>query len=540
MPGAGSSRIWLSKIVPWLIVAVSIIVGYQATRPPNPAAPTTAAQFSATRAFEHVQAIAVSPHPMGSAAIAEVRSYLVGTLGDLGIATELQTAVGRDYYNGTASPVDVVNVIARIPGTNSSGTIALIAHYDTHPNTPGANDNTVAVAALLETARLLTDDAPLQNDVLLLFTDAEEPAPRWGSTAFVTEAPAFDDIKLVVNLEASGGSGASVLAEINGPERWLINELKHADPHPAAFSSLTAMTRMLGEIGTDFDEFRNAGVAGMHFAYLHGSPIYHTESDNIESVDKGSLQHHGNHALGIARHFGALDLTVPHDSARSVYFPLRPLFVTYSYPVAMLLALLATAGLGAALRHPPRQLAGEKPLRSGTVAVAVFVGSIVLGTVAWVLVVTLRPHLGTYEGYIYFGVLVATATRATGRTQRASRHGPGPGTLVPLIALTVLTAFIGVGFSYLFVWPAMATAGAIWWHGDGAARDTLRLTIVSLATLVVTVPVIDILLQFAYPRPGNPDSSVPYAVLAPLLLAVMVAHLLRGFWPNAVRGPRPE
>ena len=59
------------------------------------------------------------------------------------------------------------------------------AHYDSMPMTPGAADCGSCVATLLETARALLAGPPLQNDVILVFTDDEELDPMAGADAFV-------------------------------------------------------------------------------------------------------------------------------------------------------------------------------------------------------------------------------------------------------------------------------------------------------------------------------------------------------------------
>jgi hypothetical protein len=525
--------------IPWLILAACVIFSYQAVRPPAAESADSRGEFSAASAMDHVRAIAVAPHPMGTAANAEVRSYIVQYLEGLGVEIELQAITAPGFYGQEAS-VQVVNVIARIPGSANSGSVALMAHYDTVPETAGANDNSTAVAALLETARVVTTSRSLDNDLLLLFTDGEEPSPQYGSNAFVDNSPAFDDIALVVNFEASGGSGASVLVEVAGSERWLINELGRIDSHPAAFSALTATTRLLGEIGTDFDAFRNAGVAGLHFAYLHGAPIYHTEGDNIESVDAGSLQHHGDHALGIARHFGMLDLSMPQPASSSVFFPVRPFFVTYPGWLAVFIALAGLVGLvGALLRSRSRST--TRSIWPTATTTLVGVAAVVTSTLLWMVIAAARPTLGGTEGYFYFAVLIAAAGTAIARSNRGSNLQPTVGALLPWMALTALTALVGVGFSYLFAWPVLAAAIALWWRSDSVTQQTLRFSLVALVTLVVTVPMIDIFLQLAYPRPGNSDSSIPAVVLLPLLLALMVAQLVRGFWPRelAIEAPAP-
>ena len=52
--------------------------------------------------------------------------------------------------------------------------LALAGHYDTVPTTPGAGDDTSALATMLETARALVAAPILRNDVILIFTDEEE------------------------------------------------------------------------------------------------------------------------------------------------------------------------------------------------------------------------------------------------------------------------------------------------------------------------------------------------------------------------------
>ena len=374
---------------------------------------------------------------MGSAALAEVRAYIRTELERLGVEVEQQVTTAPDFFGG-GEPVRVVNLVAHIPGTANTKAVALMAHYDTVPATSGANDDTAAVATLLETARVLLAGQPLRNDVVLLFTDGEEPAPRYGATAFVDQHPAVRDLGLIVNFEATGGSGASILVETaggggggrasilvetSGPEAWLVEGLATADCHPAAFAFLTDLARRLGDIGTDFDAFRRAGVPGMHFAYLHGSPIYHTEADDLTAVGRGSLQHHGDHALGIVRHFGDLDLGDARPAGRAVYFPVRPFFIHYPAGWAIPLALLAAMvyAFGTLRRRGQAGLSPAVVLRSAGRTVGAGLLAALLGTVLWLGIVALRSTPKVVESYVYFGCIL--------RWPCSSRHGSQPGTV---------------------------------------------------------------------------------------------------------------
>ncbi len=530
-PTAAAAR----RALPWLIVFASLVVGYQAVMPPSPLPESAAAdEFSAARAVPHVEAIAARPHPMGSAAIEDVRMYITEELERLGLAVETQSVMRPSYFEDRIVPV--VNLVARIPGTDSSGTITLIGHYDTVPETPGANDNTSAVAALLETGRALLAGPPPRNDILLLFTDSEEPAPRHGAVAFISENPAFEDISLIVNLEATGGHGSSLAVEASGPQKWLVEQLGQIGSRPSAFSFLTETSKLIGDIGTDFDEFRNAGIAGFHFAFIQGADIYHTPDDNIAALSHGSMQHHGDHALGIARHFGDLDLSIDRPDRGAVFFSLPPFLVVYSTSWTVPLMMLAAAGMVSGVAHR-RNATDAFPVHRAGSGFLISLAGLVAATLCWVIVTSVRPSLGLFQAYATFAILTSAAAFwvawANQRFRPEAIGGYGP--LLPLLALSIVTAFVGVGFSYLFTLPALAAASALW-LGDNAIGRYVRLAIVAVVTIVLCVPAIDTFLQFASPRPGNPGSNMAAAALVPFGLALLVIGLLRSFWPAANEG----
>jgi Zn-dependent M28 family amino/carboxypeptidase len=69
------------------------------------------------------------------------------------------------------------NLIGRLPGAeNPDRTWILGAHYDTVTGTPGADDNGIAVAGLLEAARLLSGRR-FRDTIELVAWDLEEPQP---------------------------------------------------------------------------------------------------------------------------------------------------------------------------------------------------------------------------------------------------------------------------------------------------------------------------------------------------------------------------
>src|SRR5215216_6929387 len=91
----------------WIGVVVALVLGALAAvslltlEPPDPLPSSAPAnEFSAERAFPHVQQIAERPHPVGSEANAEVRDYLVKQLEDLGLHPTIQEATSGRTKEG--------------------------------------------------------------------------------------------------------------------------------------------------------------------------------------------------------------------------------------------------------------------------------------------------------------------------------------------------------------------------------------------------------------------------------------------------------
>lgn len=66
------------------------------------------------------------------------------------------------------------NYFVEIPGADLAQEVILVgAHFDTHPGTPGADDNATGVAAALELARVLKNE-PMRRTVRIVFFNLEE------------------------------------------------------------------------------------------------------------------------------------------------------------------------------------------------------------------------------------------------------------------------------------------------------------------------------------------------------------------------------
>ena len=321
---------WLGVI--WA-VAVSWIA-IDAQKPPA-ALPADARSdvFAAGRARLHVEAIARAPHPIGSAEAEYVRRLLVQKLNELGLVGEIQAPKKSD------SPCR--NVVARLKGQGPSDkkSLMLCAHYDSVAIGPGAGDNASGVAVVLETLRALRANPSLDRNVIVLFDDGEEVG-LVGSRLFVDEHPWAKEAGVVLNFDAHGNSGPSIMFETSEGSGWLIDQYSQAAPHPLATSLSMAIYKLMPN-STDLTTFKAAGMPGLNFAFIGGIAYYHSPEDTPGNLDLRTLQHQGENALAMTRRLGGLDL----DNSKRVDVAYASILgrVVLSYPIgwAMPLALAA-------------------------------------------------------------------------------------------------------------------------------------------------------------------------------------------------------
>ncbi|MFT5284396.1 MAG: hypothetical protein ACI8TQ_000552 [Planctomycetota bacterium] len=77
-------------------------------------------EFSAERAFKHVEAIAKVPHPAGSPEQVVVRQELLERLRELGVEPEITEF--------EAKGLKLSNLLVHVPGEQSMSTVLLAAH----------------------------------------------------------------------------------------------------------------------------------------------------------------------------------------------------------------------------------------------------------------------------------------------------------------------------------------------------------------------------------------------------------------------------
>jgi Zn-dependent M28 family amino/carboxypeptidase len=159
----------------------------------------------------------------------------------------------------------------------------------------------MGVGVMLDIARVIVDrDEPFDNSVIFMWNGAEETLQD-GSHLYSTQHPSAKDIKAVINLEAAGTTGGALLFQATSKE--MIEAFSHA-PHPrgtVAAADVFASGIILSD--TDFGQFEKyLGISGLDMAIVGHSYFYHTRSDIVKYVEKGSAQHFGDNVLAIVDH----------------------------------------------------------------------------------------------------------------------------------------------------------------------------------------------------------------------------------------------
>ncbi|MPY15844.1 M28 family peptidase [Paenibacillus glucanolyticus] len=528
-----------------VILVISLMLWFE--KPPQArSTDTPATEFSAERAMVHVEQIAQQPHPMGSSAHAEVRAYLVEQMEQLGLNPDVQEFNGRLTTKYIDQSVQLTNILGVIKGTGSGKPLLLMSHYDSVPAGPGANDASVSVASLLETARATQAGPPPQNDIWILLTDGEEKG-LLGAEVFFRD-PQHREIGMIANFEARGSKGSSFMFQTSDGNGRIIEEYARAVSNPVSNSLLVALYKQLPN-DTDLTVALEHGLPGLNFAYGDGWVAYHTPMDNTDNVSLETMQHQGENALAMAKHFGNLDLSDLSSEGDRVYFNLFGLLLHYpaKWVVAITL-VLAAIWLGLVFmfaRISSLSIKGSLiglliPILAAVLSTALSYGLWKLIDALWAGKMT-QPSGATYDSLLYsvsfiLVTLIVHVALTRWILRKANELEMLLGGAFLFLLLLVGSSWLLPGASYLFAIPLLVHFIALAWAAF--TRDPLQ----SLhhPAVVLTTTLVPILLfasifhiVFLLLPPGIHLFSV---VLVGFILALMspAVRMLAQAWKWAV------
>ena len=430
---------------------------------------TASTPFSEEHAFATLSGLLKeqTPHTAGSPENAVVRDRIIGELKLAGYAPEVQAVLQCGPAERNPGCTAVENIIAVHKGTGDGKAILASAHYDSVPAGPGVSDDGAGVAVVLELARAFSAKTT-RNDVIFLISDGEETGLR-GARAFAERHPLMRRVGVVVNFEARGASGPSMMFETGPGNARLMDLFAHAVARPSASSVSYEIYKLLPN-DTDFSVYRKLGLSGFNFAFSNSASLYHSARDNLQYIDPRSLQHTGEHAFEVAGVLADTDLATLNASADASFFDIFGLAMVV-WPAAInmpaaLAALLSLIGLVAVHRD-------AYTLQATLWAVLAFIAVVaLLFAFGWLLSYPLGiwpgvhplDHPQPWPGRVALattGMFVPLIVAGIFGSRVDSRAL----LLVNWLALAVLTLGVAVAISgavYPFLWPVFGVAITGW------------------------------------------------------------------------------
>jgi hypothetical protein len=474
-----------------ILLALALLLAIVQSHPPAAKSKQVAlTEFSAGRAREVLRNLLGdgAPHPVGTAANARVRERILAHLRWLGYSPEVEESF-TCHAGGTCARVS--NVLVRLAGREPGKSVVLVSHYDSVAAGAGASDDLTGVAASLEIARVLKAGPPPRHGVLLLINDGEE-AGLMGARAFAQRSPAMEEVGAVVNLEARGTSGPSLMFETAGPDAWTVSRFAARSRRPFTSSLFSTIYRFMPN-DTDLTVFKGRGVPGLNFAFIGNPMHYHTAADTFANASPATLQHHGENALAAVQGMAEGDLArLPGGQA--VFFDfLRAVVVRWPAGLSPLLGVLALA-----LTVAATVLARRRKIATG--------GSVVLGLLVTpaALLLTLAAAFGLqallagahpfswvaqplpFMAAFWLVSLAVSLWTAVLLTRRGEFFGLWSGVWIFWSLLGLLLGLLLPGLSYLFLVPSLVAGIA----GLAAAGRPLASILPLLAAALLWFPVL--------------------------------------------------
>ncbi|MCL6730352.1 M20/M25/M40 family metallo-hydrolase [Sphingomonas hankyongi] len=464
---------WRGLLVVGLLLAGFAVKGALIAPPALP----NAGEFDVDRAVARLQRILGDqrPHPVDSDAGDAVRDRLIAELRGVGLQPLVRDAVDCSALPGSrvVSCSRVRNVVATVGAERPGRHVLLDAHYDSTPTGPGAADDGIGVATLLEVAAVLQSSPP-PRPVTFLFNEGEEFGLN-GSSAFMSGDPLARQVNSLINVEARGVTGPATMFETSEPNGPAISAYASASTRPFANSLSTDFAKLIPNY-TDVVELKPAGWTILNYAIIGNETRYHTPGDTVASLDRRSVAHMGSEVLGATRALAGIPEPAAVHADRAVFTD-----IAGRWFIRVPIAVAATA-VGLLLLVSAfvawHQRAYRRPL---IVAVAMALsGTVAAGLLGFALT-SMRAGdfwraypLATYLG-IYAALLAAmTATWARwGRGIDLAQARPAVWLLILLLGAVTSIVVPGAMIFFLFA-PAIALLGIAAAHRSRAAGTVLN------------------------------------------------------------------
>lgn len=444
----------LAIVVLILILAALAAKSLLLSVPPVRSAP---GEFNADRAKARLAYILGDerPHPADSEGDDLVRARLITVLQQMGLKPIVRDQFAcNDFQKARLVACARVRNVVAVIGPPTGKALLLSTHYDSVPVGPGASDNGIGTATLLEVGSILKD-RPLKRPIILLFNEGEELG-LIGARAFLAD-PFSRNVDSLLNFEARGVNGPVTMFETSQPNGAAIATYAASVHRPYASSLSTDVARLIPN-DTDVTTYKERGWLTLNSAIVGNETRYHSPGDNLAGLDPRSLQDMGDEALALASNLSA---GVPQSTGNRIFFDLaQRIFVQMPLWVGVVCLLALLAGFafvdwrrGAAIR--------------GT---AIVLGAILSGSaLAWLIVTAVgflragvywRSHPEITFVAIYATTLLGELTILRTLGSRLETRQLRPAYWLLFLILGALLALVAPGgIIYFLIPPAVVLAG---------------------------------------------------------------------------------
>ena len=308
----------IRPVVLALFVVLAALLAYGLFTQPRPRNSETEG-FSSARVVKDIEVMSKEPHSVAQPeARARVREYLVQRLHELGADTvrilKYDSLVGPKNRH-VEYTFDAHNIVAEFaPEHTQSDSVAelmFVAHYDSRYShifardtvwSYGAADDGYGVGVILETvSQLLKERENWSQGVKVLFTDAEEPGMIGMTAMWDNDRQEFDNVGLMVNVEARGPWGPALLFEACPGNEKVVDLYASTARYPYTYSLTTVVYNFMPNF-TDFTIVKDS-IPGLNFSTIADVNRYHTHLDNFSNISEKSIQHYGAQILPLAREY---------------------------------------------------------------------------------------------------------------------------------------------------------------------------------------------------------------------------------------------
>jgi hypothetical protein len=427
--------------------------------------------FVESNARSHVVMLAetIGSRPVGTPANAAAREYIVDRLRQIGFDVRVQETDARRHELGRTARV--TNIIAVLPGERPEA-LALVSHYDSNPDTPGASDGALGVAVALEAARIHATTGRRHWSLFVIVTDGEETG-LMGAAALVNDRAVMDRLHAYINVESIGSSGTGILFETGPANGWIVSPWARRAPHPRGGSYALEIYQRLPN-DTDFSILKTRDVPGLNFAPVGDSYAYHTARDTADRLTHDTIRNTGENVVSILTALQETDITRRSPRGATFFDIGETVGVSYGPAVHSLLSGLALVlGLVAWVRITAGVVRQNGVIRWVLSLAWAWLGAGVTGAAMVIGTWLLRSSREVYHPWyahpgrffiflILIGVLGAWGMARLGRwlPRRAhlERHPSltWSATLPVWILLAGLALWFAPAAAYLFVLPLLA------------------------------------------------------------------------------------